>query len=85
MSIPLKHCLVIKAVDGDEQALKFVYDALTKNLAHGAFTVMPCSCEPPCRTPTEDDMEDLIEMLMQLEKSLADPQDLVSEEESDTS
>ena len=53
MSIPIKKCLITKAIDGDEQAYKNLLESLEYNMRCGHMTWFPCDHNPPCRKPTD--------------------------------
>jgi len=61
MSIPIRYCEFVKAVDtgnyaGLQAKMKF-------NWAFGSWTQMPCNCKPPCRDLTKKEQELLNEKL----------------------
>jgi hypothetical protein len=56
MSYPISSCTVIKAALGDQAAFDWMVMAMTYNCRHGMFTQLPCECDPPCPTPTEEQM-----------------------------
>lgn len=56
MSIPIAYCAFVRAVD-DAEALERLKRTLAYNLKNGAFTTVPCRCDPPCRELTEGEWD----------------------------
>ncbi len=65
MSQPIKVCTIAKAAKGDQEAFDWLVKALHRNLSYGAFTMFPCDHQPPCESPSE-------EQLAALDKRVAD-------------
>jgi len=59
MSQPLSQCIIFKAALGDEQAYKFVLDAMKYNKKCGHYSIFPCTCNPPCKQPSKEQGEEL--------------------------
>lgn len=53
MSIPVSWCLIAKAASGDEMAYARLLGAMKVNVAHGAFTSVPCTHDPKCEAADE--------------------------------
>jgi hypothetical protein len=54
MSRPFSTCTVYKASLGDENAFNSLIETFKINLAFGSSTQFPCSCDPPCAKPTQE-------------------------------
>jgi hypothetical protein len=54
----------MSAARGDEAAIDSLTRAITYNLQKGAFSIWPCEHKPPCKRPTEDQVEKLGEVLI---------------------
>lgn len=54
MSYPIHYCLVSDAARGDEKAYSQYIEAMTHNLRFGSYCTIPCTCEPCCPTPSEE-------------------------------
>jgi len=54
--------MVIRACR-DEETFQALVKAMDYNMAHGAYTIFPCECEPPCQRPTDEELERLNERI----------------------
>ena len=69
MSQPISACSVYKAARGDEEAFKWLVQAMDYNMKCGHWSENPCRCNPPCEKPTVQQLEDCKERLKaELEK-----------------
>lgn len=59
MSVPIKYCQLVRAIDDDEAYAK-IAPVMKRNLEGGYFTVWPCNCDPPCRRVAEDEQRELL-------------------------
>ena len=59
MSCPISSCLVSKAALGDEASYQSLKQAMAVNLRYGHWTQFPCSCTPPCPTPSQEQTDAL--------------------------
>ena len=62
MSIPIPRCLVSKAFR-DETAFQLLANAVHTNSKHGAFSLLPCTCDPPCEFLSEEAIDELDDRL----------------------
>ena len=60
MSIPIKYCLLVEAVDSAETFVK-LHPVMKRNIESGHFSIWPCNHEPPCRALTDVEYEDLMQ------------------------
>lgn len=58
MSIPITYCYIVKAIDNESARAKFI-EIMRINQKCGHYTIHPCTCEPPCRKITEEELEKL--------------------------
>jgi hypothetical protein len=56
MSEPIAGCWILAAARGDEGSYRKVLRAMRNELASGSRTIVPCSCQPRCPQPTEEQM-----------------------------
>jgi len=63
MSEPIAGCWILAAARGDEGSYQKVLRAVRESLADGSQAIVPCTCEPRCPQPTEEQMEALHERL----------------------
>jgi len=70
VSQPLSQCVIFRAALGDEQAYKFVLDAMRYNKKCGHYSVFPCTCDPPCRRPTEEQGDELNRRIAEATKDI---------------
>lgn len=59
MSIPIKYCFLVEAID-DPTSFKKLHTIMYGNLLRGHFTVFPCNHDPPCRQLTDQEQSDLL-------------------------
>ena len=64
MSVPVPSCLICKAALGNDAAFKELVARMRINLKHRAWTQIPCKCNPRCEIPTEDQLTDLNDRMM---------------------
>jgi hypothetical protein len=63
MSQPISYCQIVKAIDGDEAAFNFLCKARKINMEYGHYTQFGCSCDPACRTITDEECDKLNDRL----------------------
>jgi hypothetical protein len=51
--------LIRKAGIGDEGAYRELLRRVLYNRKHGAYSVFPCGCNPPCQVPSDEQLEAL--------------------------
>lgn len=56
MSIPISYCSIVKAIDNPEYQERFK-KTFELNLKCGHFTIVGCSCDPPCREISEEELK----------------------------
>jgi len=59
MSQPISACTISKAAHGNQDALKFLTQAMKTNVECGHYSTFPCRHDPPCPVPTEEMMKKL--------------------------
>jgi hypothetical protein len=64
MSIPIKYCFLVEAVDKPESFRK-LHPTMKRNLEGGHFTMIPCDHNPPCRELTRAEQVDLFQRFKQ--------------------
>lgn len=60
MSMPIPACLVYKAARDEGDSRKRLQSRLDYNKKFGAFSTWPCSHQPPCEVPSDDQIADLM-------------------------
>lgn len=60
MSIPISYCALVRAVDEPEFRGRF-HEIMKRNIKCGHFSIMSCSCSPPCRELTTEELDKLSE------------------------
>jgi len=58
MSIPIRYCALVRAVD-DPEAFKKLHPVMFANLNKGHFTLLSCGCDPQCRELSDAECDDL--------------------------
>jgi hypothetical protein len=59
MSAPLTQCLISKAVFGNKKDLEIVLETMKINKRYGHFLTGPCNCNPPCKEPSREQIDEL--------------------------
>lgn len=57
MSNPIFECTIRRAACGDEAAFKHYIHDMTINLSWGAWTILPCTHDPVCGEPTDEQIK----------------------------
>jgi hypothetical protein len=59
MNETIAGCWILAAARGDEGSYQKLLQATRHHLASGSRTIVPCSCQPRCPQPTDEQMEAL--------------------------
>jgi hypothetical protein len=59
MTEPIAGCWILAAARGDEGSYRKVLQAMRHNTEFRSQTIFPCSCQPRCPQPTDEQMETL--------------------------
>lgn len=60
MSRPISNCLIAKAARNEGNARELLAAKVDYALEHGAFTQIPCECDPKCVKPSEEQVVELL-------------------------
>ena len=59
MSIPIKYCFLVEAADNKDTFAQ-LHPMMKRNLDGGHFSIFACEHDHPCRTLSNDEMQDLL-------------------------
>ena len=69
MSQPISLCMISKAVT-DPKALEDLIQAMRVNKRYGHWTQFGCRCTPPCRRPTQEELDALNKKIAEATKDI---------------